>query len=552
MGEDLRRTFVIDTNILVDYPGIVPDDDGKLVKPENPSISLANSNIVIPTAVIRELSSFKEERSERGKAARIVLRRIRAMTETTSPDMWDSYNLGPLAGYYIDGSAFYIFPVHAEFKELLPFRPADDDMDGQIILATIAVAMLRSGMSIEDSANWTKRKRFSDIVLKGVTLLTNDNGLAIRARERGISTARYGQRYHEPYTGRRKVAVPTEIMREFLNARVLDRDLWEDFLPNEPKLVANEFVEMVLSEADSDADDYEYLEYAVSDLKYFENVGRYDKASDQIVALKYASKFKVAPRNVGQAIYAEALMNKDFAAVICTGPAGAGKTFMATVYGFNATLDGDYIGVTVVPCETHGKLGALPGGMNEKLDPDVQPFKNALRNYLLSEDKDFRQKFSEHKREGMRKYLRDLRNSDLDEERPESLRTKLNRRVNFYWDEIFTNIPIDKARGRDFSYELALYDEFQDQNITQADTLIKRLGKDGRIVITGDVWQIHSPYLDISNNGLVYASSLLYDNPYVAQVCFTEDEVVRHPLVAEIAKKQKRETPKLPSEKSSN
>ena len=62
---------------------------------------------------------------------------------------------------------------------------------------------------------------------------------------------------------------------------------------------------------------------------------------------------------------------------------------------------------------------------------------------------------------------------------------------------------------------------------------------DGKIVITGDTEQVHAPYLDSTNNGLVYASQLLLDNPMVAQVCFTEDEVIRHPLVKMVAERQK-------------
>ncbi len=101
------------------------------------------------------------------------------------------------------------------------------------------------------------------------------------------------------------------------------------------------------------------------------------------------------------------------------------------------------------------------------------------------------------------------------------------------------NIPIENARGLDFTKELAIYDEFQDQNPAQADTLIKRLGQDGKIVLTGDLEQIHAPYLDAFNNGLTYASQLLYNNPMVARVHFTEDEVIRHPLVRMIAERQK-------------
>ena len=115
----------------------------------------------------------------------------------------------------------------------------------------------------------------------------------------------------------------------------------------------------------------------------------------------------------------------------------------------------------------------------------------------------------------------------------------LKDRVELIWDNWFSSIPIENARGRDFSYELAIYDEFQDQSVSQADTLIKRLGTDGKIVISGDIEQIHAPYIDSSSSGLVYASRILMDSPMVAQVCFTEEEVIRHPLVKMIATRQK-------------
>ena len=100
-------------------------------------------------------------------------------------------------------------------------------------------------------------------------------------------------------------------------------------------------------------------------------------------------------------------------------------------------------------------------------------------------------------------------------------------------------MPIKYARGRDFAFEIAIYDEFQDQNRSQADTLIKRIGHDGKVIITGDIEQVHAAYLDRDNNGLVYARNQLLDSTFVAQVSFTEDEVVRHPLVQMVAKRQK-------------
>ena len=107
-------------------------------------------------------------------------------------------------------------------------------------------------------------------------------------------------------------------------------------MPSERRLIANEFIVMRLDDESTYPKDFD-----PNNNPYFLHIGRYDKDQDAIVPLKYVSGFPILPKNAGQAIYAEALMDPDFAAVICTGPAGSGKTYMATVYGYNACKNGE-------------------------------------------------------------------------------------------------------------------------------------------------------------------------------------------------------------------
>ena len=531
-----RVFYVVDTNIIVDYVNILPGSYD--YEPEEPTIDLRGAHLVIPTAVIRELSSFKKEKNDRGKAARIALRRLREMFEGWICDIEDVYSLQAPLLVTEREQLVSVMPVHKNFKDCLPFNPSDDDMDGQIILATMAVAFAAMGLPIDGTASKRDVMRFSTRRMYApnsnnffklgwqVVLLTNDNGLAIRARERGLMTERYGYKLPEPYTGRRDVVVPKEIFNEFYNTQRIDIGMWEEYMPLQPKLVANEFIIMTLKNEDDYPRDYD----SHND-PYFCNIGKYDTYEKAIVKLKYANKFPVRLQNAGQAIYAEALMDPHIAAVLCRGPAGSGKTYMATVYGYNACKNGDYIGVTVVPCESRSDLGALPGDLDDKMDPQVQPIKNALRNYILKEDSKLRKDL-----ENLRKF--GTKNDGDEHEGGKSLKQRMNERVDLIWSNWFSNIPIEDARGRDFSHELAIYDEFQDQTTKQADTLIKRLGEDGKIVITGDINQIHAPYIDAASSGLEFASRQLYDIPLVAQVCFTEEEVVRHQLVKLIAHRQ--------------
>ena len=528
-----RPIYVIDTNILVDYPDIIPPVEGAAVNVREPTVDLSSADIVIPTAVVRELSSFKREKSERGRVARKILRRLREHVEGASRPMGASYRMLAPTMLNEAGVGLSILPVHKNFRRALPFNPSDDDMDGQIILAVLTVVMLRMGLPIDGTAT-TEEVMMLGVQQTDITLLTNDNGLAIRARERGIRTSRYGYRMPEPYIGRREVVVTSDLMKYFLSEGKIERDIWKMeglTFEQERHLAANEFVIMRLDD-DVDSD---------SDMSHFENVGRYDENEDAIVRLKYAPEFPMPLRNVGQAIYAEALMNPAFAAVVCTGPAGSGKTYMATIYGYTACARGDFIGVVVVPCESRSTIGALPGDLNEKMRLDVRPLKNALRNYMLKNDRSIKTELASI-RAGRGPYPLELLWQDGEQEiahSQRSLKQRLEEYVEAIWDYWFMNIPIENARGLDFTKELAIYDEFQDQNPAQADTLIKRLGQDGKIVLTGDLEQIHAPYLDAFNNGLTYASQLLYNNPMVARVHFTEDEVIRHPLVRMIAERQK-------------
>lgn len=525
-----RKIYVVDTNVVIDYIDIIPGVSQK--PPEEPTVDLTGAHIVIPTAVVRELSNFKKEKSERGMKARIALKKIRELVGDEVTNMNDAYRLKAAVSIPERDQLFSVLPVHKHFKSCLPFCPSEEDMDGQIILATLVTAFLTVGdMPIDGSASECRVENFTS---KLVTLLTNDNELAIRARERGIYTCRYGYKYPKPYTGRRDVVVPKAIFDEFYEARRVEKWLWDELLPDEPELIANEFIVMELEAG------FNYpMGFDPADNPFFYHVGRYDAASETIVGLKYLNSFPVSVNNVGQAIYAESLMSPEVAAVICTGPAGSGKTYMATVYGYSACKNGDFIGVTVVPCAPQGNIGALPGDLDEKMDPEVQPIKNALRNFLINEDSKYRKELKTIRKFGDSDRS-DARSRNGDAGRPEKtpLKARLKDHVDLIWDNWFSNIPIENARGRDFSYELAIYDEFQDQSVSQADTLIKRLGTDGKIIITGDINQIHAPYIDTTSSGLVYASRQLMDSPMVAQVCFTEDEVIRHPLVKMIATRQ--------------
>lgn len=525
--------YVLDTNVLLDYPKLIPNGEEEVLRES--TINLAGAHLIIPTAVVRELASFKKERSERGRTARMVLKRLRKLFENSSTGvLYDSYNLKQPQTIRNGGQLISILPIHKNFCDNLPFKPSDDDMDGQIILTTIAVACLERDLAIDGTAPLEKL----NFATSNVVLLTNDNELAIRANARGVRTSRYGYKPAPPYTGRRDLEVPAELLRDFLEGEInysISLEEWEAAMPNEPKLIANEFIVMHNDEVD-------LTEYTA-----WRNIGRYDAEAKAIVRLRFLKGGpQVQIKNAGQAIYLDSLRNPDIAVVICTGPAGTGKTFLTTVYALFACKRGDFIGAVVVPCQPEGKNGYLPGDLSEKMDPIVQPIKNALRNHLLhTVYKDELKTLRKFGDDDVGEQEKDSSKKSQTPRTEDSPKRSLMQKVEDTANQLFENwfgepIPIEFARGRSFDHQIAIFDEFQDQSDREADTLIKRLGEEGKVVITGDVEQVHAAYLDKDNNGLVYVKELLMDDPAVAVISLTADEVVRHPLVQRIAERQKK------------
>ena len=548
----MQKYYVLDTNVLIDYPDIIPNGDTRPLV--NPNIDFAGHILVVPTTVIRELSHHKREINDRGHSCRMVLSRLRKLTESVSYDMERVYSLN--APIYIrqGTETIMILPVPKNFHDTLAFAPADDDMDGQIILASLVVQRIICDIptTLEDLKTATSdistrkvlEKRFDQLnsseLRDRVVLLTNDNGLAIRAYARGIHTARFTYRLPQPYTGRRDVTVPPEMFEQFFLDGYLEAKDFYACCPDEPPLVANEYLVMYPQD-DAWPGTFDIENDGARNYRY---IGRYNPYSDLIEPLKPLSSFPTSIMNDGQAMYADALMDKEnIDAVICIGPAGSGKTYMATIYAYDACQRGDYIGIGVVPCRIQDDgVGFLPGDLKEKLDPSVQPIKDALWSYFLDTKKEFRRELDKLKKFGATNKesggVSDNSDSDSNQKTKKSLKARLDDCVDLTYDNWFGDpIPMAYVRGRTFRNQIAMFDEFQDHSNSEAINLLTRIGRGGRIIGTGDIEQVHSPYLDRDNNGLTYARNLLKGIPYVAQIAFKPSECVRHRLVKAILEK---------------
>jgi phosphate starvation-inducible PhoH-like protein len=211
----------------------------------------------------------------------------------------------------------------------------------------------------------------------------------------------------------------------------------------------------------------------------------------------------VLAQTPGQRTYLEAMRDNDI--VFCIGPAGTGKTFLAVAMALNHLRRGDL--QRIVLCrpavEAGESLGFLPGDVFAKVDPYLRPLYDALHDLM-----------------------------DV-------------RRVKRYIEnDIIEILPLAFVRGRTLDNAFIILDEAQNCTVGQMKTFLTRLGRNARLVVTGDVTQTDLPGSEKS--GLVDAQERLRAVPGIEFVWLSERDIVRHELVRLILDAYQRDAPPPP------
>ncbi len=205
----------------------------------------------------------------------------------------------------------------------------------------------------------------------------------------------------------------------------------------------------------------------------------------------HTRKKLVEPRTDAQRAYVKALFANELSFGI--GPAGTGKTYLAVAVGVSMFIGGhvDRIILSRPAVEAGERLGFLPGAMEEKVDPYMQPLYDALNDFLPG------------------KQLARLREE---------------KRIEI--------APLAFMRGRTLANAFVVLDEAQNATTMQMKMFLTRLGEGSRMVVTGDRTQVDLPRGQAS--GLSDAERLLEGVGGISFSYFTARDVVRHPLVARI------------------
>jgi len=200
----------------------------------------------------------------------------------------------------------------------------------------------------------------------------------------------------------------------------------------------------------------------------------------------------IAPKSGNQKEYIKSI--KEYDIVVGIGPAGTGKTYLAVACGIEAIKLGKYqrLVLTRPALEAGEKLGFLPGDLEEKIKPYLQPIYDALYDIM---------KYDELKRWTERKII-----------------------------EI---VPLAYMRGRTLSNSFIILDEAQNTTFEQMKMFLTRLGINSKAVITGDITQIDLPLTSFTS-GLVEIQTVLSEIKGIKFVYFSHKDVVRHNLVKEI------------------
>lgn len=221
-------------------------------------------------------------------------------------------------------------------------------------------------------------------------------------------------------------------------------------------------------------------------------LGFYNPITKLIERVEKYNVQRVRPRNAEQVFAIHAILNNDVKLVTLQGVAGTGKTLLALAGALEQRRDYKQIFLArpVVPL-SNKDIGYLPGDIKSKLNPYMEPlFDNLkfIKNQFHENDKDYK---------------------------------KFDSMVE---SEKLLISPLAYIRGRSLSNIIFIVDEAQNLTPHEVKTIITRAGENTKIIFTGDIYQIDTPYLDSQSNGLSYLIDKIKNHPIYAHIKLEKGE----------------------------
>jgi PhoH-like ATPase len=218
----------------------------------------------------------------------------------------------------------------------------------------------------------------------------------------------------------------------------------------------------------------------------------YDPIQKMMNRIEKKRIYGIEPRNAEQAFSLDALMRPEISLISLTGKAGTGKTLLALAAALQQIhlYDQIFLARPIVPLANRD-LGFLPGDVNEKIGPYMLPLFDNL---------------------GVIKHQFNSNSKEV---------SKIEEMLK---DEKLMITPLAYIRGRSLSNVFFIVDEAQNLTPHEIKTIITRAGEGTKIVFTGDIHQIDSPYLDATSNGLSYLTDRMSGQDLFAHVNLIKGE----------------------------
>ena len=221
-------------------------------------------------------------------------------------------------------------------------------------------------------------------------------------------------------------------------------------------------------------------------------LARFDIKTSAIMVVQKQKCYGIEPRNAEQAISLDALLHPDIQLVSLTGKAGTGKTLLALAAALQQRREFHqiYLARPIVPLGNRD-IGYLPGDANEKIEPYMQPLYDNLSV--------IRHQFDQRSKEFQ----------------------KIDQMLT---EDKLLITPLAYIRGRSLGKVFFIVDEAQNLTPHEVKTIITRAGEGTKIIFTGDIQQIDSPYLDTKSNGLSYLTEKMKGQAVFAHVNLVHGE----------------------------
>lgn len=420
------KNYILDTNVLLHDP--------------NSILSFKENFVLIPIEVIEEIDRFKRESSELGQNARAVSRMLDGFRNEGSLSEGVALSNG--------GRLRIIFnQTKTKLRNGQSAIAGNNSVDSRIV--ALALSVQRSTPKLP------------------TILVTKDINLRIKADALGLPAEDYESdriNISELYTGVFEMTVPAAKISAFRNSSELELPSGRTYFPNEYCTL---------------------IEEGNSKRTALAKVDATGKKLIPIVEIR-EGVWGIKPRNREQHFAFDALLDDRVKLVTLMGKAGTGKTLMAMAAGLKRTVhDREFRRVVVArPTVALGReIGFLPGTLEEKLGPWMQPIHDALE--MLS-DLNMGQ---EHRRSA------DLMRSG-----------------------VIVVEALSYIRGRSIASQFMIIDESQNLTPLEVKTIVTRVGHGTKIIFTGDPYQIDNPYVDTSSNGFNYIISKFREQPLAAHI----------------------------------